>query len=446
MLIKNGQVALPGLDEPKIIDVKIEGGKIADIGENLSGDSDIIDASGMYVLPGGIDPHTHFDDPGYTQREDFYHGSCAAASGGITTIIDMPCTSIPPVTDIENLRKKLSAVERKSVIDFGFFGGVSALSLQQNFFENFKKLANYVFGIKTYFISGMDTFPRLNHYQFKKVLEAAKILKIPVLLHAEDFDYVSSATQEMMKRGDSPRDYYLSRPEIAEILAVQNAVEIARLVGADLHIVHITTGKAVEIVKSGPATCETAPHYLAFTLDDFEKIGSPLKVTPPVKTADNREKLWKLLAQGKIDFVASDHAPAPEEEKFSGSIWTDYSGIPGTATLLPFLFSEGLFKKRISFKKLVQIVSENAAKRYGFFGRKGSIEIGKDADLTIIDPEAHWTVKGEKLLSKGKITPFEGMTFSGKIVKTIVRGKVVYDSSAGIVADAGYGKFLSPSN
>ena len=289
----------------------------------------------------------------------------------------------------------------------------------------------------------MDTFSRLNHYQFKRVLEAAKNFGIPVLLHAEDFDYIEYATQITKQAGNSPLDYYNSRPEIAEIIAVRDAVEIAESTGADLHIVHISTARAAEIVGESPATCETAPHYLAFTLDDFEKIGSPLKTTPVVKSAGNSEKLWEMLADGTIDFVASDHAPCSQSEKNTGSIWTDYSGIPGTGTLLPFMFSEGFLKGKISLRRFVEVVSENAAKRYGIFDRKGSIEIGKDADFAIIDPNTEWKVKGKEFLSKGKITPFEGMTFSGKIVKTIVRGKVVYDASRGILADAGYGKLIT---
>jgi dihydroorotase-like cyclic amidohydrolase len=276
------------------------------------------------------------------------------------------------------------------------------------------------------------------------MLEIAKELGRPVLLHAEDYDFVTAATEAYVAEGDSPLHYYRSRPETAEMLAVLSAVTLAEETGADLHIVHIGTATAAEVLSQCGATGETGPHYLAFTLDDFSRIGAPLKVTPPVKQAENRDRLWELLADGTIDFVASDHAPCLAQDKATGSIWTDYSGIPGTGTLLPYMFSEGYLRGRLSLKRLLEVVSENAAKRYGIDDRKGSIEVGKDADLVLLDPEQEWVVKGEAFLSKGKVTPFEGMVLKGRIARTILRGQVVYNSREGIVAPAGCGKWLCP--
>jgi len=444
MIIKNGKAALPGQNKLASVAIRIDSvGKIAEIGGNLTGDDDILDAAGLIILPGGIDPHVHFDDPGYTHREDFEHGTCAAASGGITTVIDMPCTSIPPIINIDNLMQKLDAIKSKAVIDYGFFGGVSAQSFEKGFPENMMLLSEFVLGYKTYFISGMAEFGQLDYFHFQMALEIADALEMPVLLHAEDYGTVTDATETAKHNGNSPMDYYRSRPEIAETIAVEKAIGIAKNIGADLHIVHIATAEAAAMIAGTDITGETAPHYLEFNKDDFQRIGSSLKTTPPVKSPGNREKLWQMLADGAIDFVASDHAPCPESEKNTGSIWTDYAGIPGTGTLLPYMFSEGYMKGRISLKRLVEITSSAAASRYGIDDRKGSIAVGKDADFAIIDPNATWTIKGAKFLSKGKITPFEGMEFKGKIVKTIVRGNVVYDSKMGILANAGYGQFLS---
>ncbi|MFH2026192.1 MAG: amidohydrolase family protein, partial [bacterium] len=141
--------------------------------------------------------------------------------------------------------------------------------------------------------------------------------------------------------------------------------------------------------------------------------------------------------------VASDHAPVPASQKDTGSAWDDYSGIPGTGTLLPYMYSEGFVKRKINLNRFLQIISENAARRYGLFDRKGSIEIGKDADLVLVDPNANWTVKGQDFFSKGKITPFEGMTFQGRIIKTVVRGEVVYDYQRGMCVKPGFGRFLT---
>jgi allantoinase len=444
MIIQNGRVALDGRDRFANVDVQIAEEHIVEIGEHLSGDSEVLDARGLLVLPGGIDPHVHLDDPGYTDREDFGSGSCAAAAGGITTVIDMPCTSVPPVTSRRNLHQKLEAIRQKAVVDYALYGGVSAQSLQGGGLSSMEELAGDVVGFKTYFVSGMDTFQRLDHYHFRRVLEQARKIGRPVLLHAEDYDYVQAATQASMTEGDTPADYYRSRPETAEVLAVLAAVELAEETGADLHIVHIGTAAAAQILARSRTTGETAPHYLQFSLDDFWRIGSPLKVTPPVKSGENRERLWALLADGTIDFVASDHAPCRADEKKTGSIWTDYSGIPGCGTLLPYVFSEGYVKGRIGLRRLLEVTAENAARRYGIFDRKGSIAVGKDADLLLIDPEQKWTVCGAAFYSKGKITPFEGMTFHGRVVKTMLRGKTIYDAQKGILVSGGYGRMLRP--
>jgi len=438
-IIKGGKVALHERDDFEELDIAFEGGRIVELGTGLKGDA-IIDLRGFLILPGGIDPHVHFDDPGFTDREDFYSGTSAAASGGITTVIDMPCTSIPPVTNIENYRAKLKAIRQKAIIDYGIFGGVCSQMFDGGFAGQMESLTDVVLGFKTYFLSGMDSFGRLDHFQFERVLEVAKKLDLPVLLHAEDPDYVISATDYWRKRGSTPTNYYKSRPEIAENIAVCAATAVASCVDADLHIVHLSSGDSAAFIDDGRISAETAPHYLAFDLADFERIGSPLKVNPPIKSAVNRKALWESIANGRISFVASDHAPCGLAEKNTGSIWTDYSGIPGTGTLLPFMFSEGFSKGRISLSRLTSATSLNAAKRYKIDHRKGSIRIGKDADFTIIDPSAKWVIEGNKFLSKGKITPFEGMRFEGRVVKTMVRGELVYDYETGVTIRPGYGQ------
>jgi dihydroorotase-like cyclic amidohydrolase len=226
-------------------------------------------------------------------------------------------------------------------------------------------------------------------------------------------------------------------------LAVLNAVEMAKETGADLHLVHISTARSVEIIEASAVTCETGPHYLQFDLDDFIRIGSALKTTPPVKPPGNSERLWQSLAAGQIDFVASDHAPCPDSGKETGSIWSDYAGIPGSGTLLPYLFSEGYIQGRLSLRRLVEVTSESAARRYGLYPQKGAIKSDTDADLVLIDPNRTWTVEGEKFFSKGHITPFEGMVLQGRVVRTIVRGRTVYEVDHGIRVEGGYGRFLT---
>ena len=444
MIIKNCEIALPQGDELISLDIAIDQGKLVYIGENLQGD-DIFDASGLQVFPGAIDPHVHFDEPGFTNREDFYHGTACAASGGVTTIIDMPCTSIPPVTNLKNLKTKRDIVSKKAVVDFGFYGGVSRQVMEQDHRKNMAELAEHVMGFKTYFISGMESFGAVNDEQFKTILREAKELGSPVLLHAEDPEIVNTLTKEEKAKGKDWINFYRSRPESAEISAVKKAIAAARETGAELHIVHIGSGEAALLIaKEKHVSGETAPHYLEFNNEDLERIGAALKTVPVVKSKGNAEILWQALMNGGLDFIASDHAPAPKEQKNTGSAWTDYSGIPGSGTIFPYVYSEGLMKRKMPLSRFLEIISENAARRYGIFDRKGSIEIGKDADLVFVDPTLSWNVEGEKLLSKGKTTPFEGWQFNGRVVKTMVRGEFVYDHKAGITATPGYGQFIKP--
>lgn len=444
MIIKNAQIALPGRNDFVPLDIEIQDGKILRTGKNLPG-SDILDADGLQVFPGAVDAHVHFNEPGYTDREDFCHGSAAAASGGVSTVIDMSCTSIPPVTDKKSLDSKLAIVKKRSLVDFGFFGGVSGKSFFADWKNNMKDMAADVMGFKTYFLSGMERFPQLSPLQFQQVLQVAQSLGRPLLLHAEDPHLVEKYTKREQAKGDSWRHYYRSRRENAELRAVIKAIRAARRYNADMHIVHVGTGRAAKMIgRSALVSGETAPHYLAFDIRDLERIGAALKTNPVVKRPRNKEILWNCLLKGDLDFVASDHAPAPEAQKNTGSVWTDYAGIPGSGTMFPFLYSEGLVRRHMPLSRFVQITAENAAKRYGFFDRKGSIEIGKDADLVLVDPSAETEIKGKDFLSKGKITPFEGQVFHGRVQKTIVRGNIIYDADKGILADPGYGRFIRP--
>jgi len=473
VIIKGGNVALPGNTEFVRKDLHIKNGKIAKIkspsqnGAYRQGE-EFIDAADCWVLPGGIDPHVHFFDPGYTHKEDFTHGTAAAASGGITTVIDMPCTSVPPVSSAENLDIKLKAIENKAVTDFGFFGGISRQVFEAHGTSLLESLKGKVLGIKCYFVSGMENiWGALDHFRFSKVMEAALDIGVPVLLHAEDASYVLPATDAAHVKGNNPQEWYESRPEIAEAIAVENAVRIAEKTGGNLHIVHIGTAEAAAVLQarwrdpseavyqSGKSTQnsqeaiitgETCPHYLAFTLDDFISQGPVLKVAPPVKSKGNNKELWNYLANGTLSFIASDHAPGSPKEKSGSNIWDNSCGIAGTATLVPYAFSEGYLSGKITLPRFLQITSEAAAKRYQLWDRKGSIEQGKDADFVIIDMKRHWTVKGNAFLSKSNLTPFEKQTFHGLIKRTIVRGRTVYNcDKGGIVVPKGWGQFLLPS-
>lgn len=450
MVIKNGLVALSGENEFLPRDIRVTDGKIEEIGSDLSGEP-VVDASQHWIIPGGVDPHVHFYDPGYTQREDFAQGTAAAAAGGVTTIVDMPCTSLPQVTNRTNLEIKLSIVQPKAVIDFGFHGGVSRQLFDNGYREAMAEIADTVMAFKTYAISGMESvWGALDHYRFAKVLERARELDSMVLLHAEDAEYVNNATRYYEQAGSSPRQWHDARPELAEILAVMSAKRICEEVGGNLHVVHIGVGEVAELLIGEPRngaifTGETCPQYLAFSLKDFEELGAVLKIAPPIKHAEHPPRLWELLADGTLEYIASDHAPGTAEEKAPGSIWNQHAGIAGVGTILPYTFSEGYLEGRLSLSRYLEVMSEKAAKRFRIFDRKGSIEVGKDADLVLLSREEEWTVRAREFLSKGKLSPFEGWKFKGKVKRTFVRGREVYRDGEGIVSEGGWGQLLTPN-
>jgi len=440
MIIRNGFIALPGEDKLIKMSIIVRDGKIVEIGDMPAIDKEIIEAEGFYVLPGVVDAHVHFNTPGFEIREDFYHGSCFAASGGITTVIDMPCTSLPPVTTLSNLKIKLSVVKKQSVVDYAFYGGVNGNDLG-NFRSKMRELAPYVAGFKCYLKSEMESFGSVSYEQLTEILKMSREVGLPVLLHAKDKALIDKAEARERKRGASAANYYRSRPGLAEIIAVRKTAKLAQKTGADLHIVHISTSDGAMAAKRNGATVETCPHYLVFSLVDFGKQGSILKVAPSLKLG-KREKLWKLVRKDVISFITSDHAASRLQDKNTGSIWTDYGGITGSGMLLLYMYSEGYKKKRIGLRKLVELLCEKPAERFGLSDRKGKIAVGMDADFVIIDPSGEMKVRGADFLSKGKISPFEGKIFEGKILKTIRQGEIIYDSEQGITAKAGSGEFL----
>ncbi len=470
MIIRNVAAALPGERDFRRVDISIKNGKIETIHEAGSAGltdahEETLDAQGLMAFPGAIDPHVHFDEPGFTHREDFLHGSAEAARGGVTTVIDMPCTSMPPITSAKALDEKLAIVQERALIDFAFYGGINGSMKPEDIPGIVQELAPRVVGFKSYFISGMNSFPAVDELQFASAAKACATVGRPLLLHAEDPDVIAESEKDLaaMRGSHRPtwRDYYASRPKDAEIAAVIKALKLAGQYAKYLHIVHIGTSKAAIVAANKGATCETCAHYLAFDEDDFTRFGAALKTAPPVKSPEQKALLWHQLAQGQINFVTSDHAGAPDYEKFTDNPLTAYGGIPGSGTFFPYLLSEGLFAKRLTLERFLEVTSGGAARRYGLWQGKGSLIPNKDADFVLVDPKRTTCLTPETMFSKSSITPFAGMRLAGHIEGTFVRGSCVYASvrlaaalrttckgamsnAAGTICSSpGYGKFLT---
>ncbi len=407
----------------------------------------IIDIEGKVLVPGCIDAHVHFNDPGFTNHDDFYLGTKSAAYGGITTVIDMPCTSIPAVTNIPNLQQKLSVIESKALIDFALWGGIR----QNDFPIKFHKIEELwnkgIVGFKLYTISGMESYKAVSYQEIEEMFRLFDGTKLLFAFHAEDSTIIENLEKSFTKEDLYKIETYVkSRPILSEVKAVTEITK--RIKNNKVHFVHISSKKTGEIIlsqiKDGKdISWETCPHYLQFTADDFTHLRGKLKTAPPVKFQEDKKFLRSSLIKQKIDFITTDHAGSDfETEKRMSDFSQVYNGIPGTQFMIPYLFTEFYNTGKMSLSDLIKVTSENAAKRYGFFPQKGSLGIGTDADFTIIDTKKPFIVDETELQCKGKYSPFHGMLFSASISKTIVRGEIVFDVNKGILVRKGFGQWI----
>jgi len=434
-LLKNIFVPINGAFEKKDI---LFDEKLLEISGNIQEKDGYIThyCDGLYAMPGYIDSHVHFNTPGFEHHETFEKGTRGAIKGGVTTIIDMPCTSLPPVVSLENLNNKLEAVKGQAYCDFAFHGGIEAGVFNEEK-DDIEKILIQLKGagvraIKVYTVSGMDTFRELSNNQLYHVFSLAAGLGIPVVVHAEDASMVRERERRMKGSGRiDVASYAYSRSEEAELIAVNTCGLLAKLTGARVHIAHVSCQKSVELVnmwrhQGASISCETCPHYMAFDINSLERMGGILKTAPVVKTEQDAEALWKYFADGDISFITTDHAPCdPEKEKNTGSIWTDYSGIPGVQTVYSYILSEGLLKKKITLSTITESIKKCA--ELFSLKDKGEIKVGKDADITIWDFKKTHKVAAGEFESVGKYSPFDGWTFSCLLSKVFLRGELTLE-------------------
>jgi len=445
-IVKNNQL--------ETVTIYIEKEKIKDIvfqEEILLPAEREIDVKGNVVFPGFIDSHVHFDDPGFTDREDFETGTRSAAAGGVTTIIDMPCTSIPPVIDGKNFDYKLEIVKPKAYVDFAFWGGVTPGQIESgDYKKTLKELKDRsITGVKFYTISGMELYPRMSVSEMDKAFRVLKELNLVCAIHAEDYHLVDYYSRLMQESGRTdPESWCEGRTYEAEPAAIWSVVGITEKVRNKLHIVHLSTKEGLNIIRRVKSygidvSSETCPQYLIFTEKDLNKMGAILKTSPPLRTEVDREALWEGLKDNSINFICTDHAAGKfPEEKSDLNIWKNYAGIPGTQLLVPLIFHYGYHKNKLNLTEIQKLLSENTAKRFGLYPQKGTIQVGSDADFSVVDPDKEWTVEPLILESKGKYSPFAGNKLRGKIYMTIVRGEIVYREDKGVVGKGGFGQFI----
>jgi allantoinase len=401
-------------------DLGVVDGKFAEIAPNLRGSArEEIDATKMSIFPGVIDSHVHFNEPGRTEWEGFETGSRAAAAGGTTTVFDMPLNAHPPTIDGPSFDLKRAAAEKNSLVDFGLWGGLVPGNLDQ--LQTLRDRG--VVGLKAFTCnSGMEDFPHVTMSILREGMKRAADLNLLVAVHAESQEMTQRLTQEKLAAGKtSVRDFLESRPIEAELEAIKRALDLASETGCRLHIVHVSCGRGVGLVaearkKNVDVTCETCPHYLLLTDTDMEKIGAVAKCAPPLRSSDGQRELWNMI--GDITTVGSDHSPCPPAMKQRENFFEVWGGISGVQHLLSLLV------EKLPHEQLIRLTSENVAQRFGI-AQKGGIAIGKDADLSIVDPANVDVITRESLHYRHKQSPYVGRK-APRIVRTILRGQTIY--------------------
>jgi allantoinase len=454
LILKNAKI--PQGDRQVETNILVDDGKIVGFTNaiNFLHADEIIDIKGKLIVPGCIDPHTHFMDPGFTHRETFATGSRSAAAGGLTTIIDMPCCSKPSVRDGESFFKKLNPIKEKAYIDFCFWGGMTGEDAREGWIDNiYPQIDQGVVAFKVYMTPSVPTFPKVSDGEMLEIFKNIAPTGLPIGVHAENYDICTFNTEKLQKEGrlDGPA-WAEARSSLAEKVAIDLILSYAEATGARVHVVHMSTKEGVELVKRAKkrgikVTAETCPHYLMLNAQDaMTERGTFAKIAPPLRGKEDNVAHWQALADGTIDFVGTDHAPyeiPTEKDAPDSDIWNSFPGIPGVETMVPILVSEGLNKGRLSLSRFVEVTSKNAAIHYGIYPKKGAMEIGSDADFTVIDLEKEYVIDEKKTESMAKYNPLHGLELKGKPVQTIVRGNVVYDDeNGGIVGESGYGQYV----
>jgi dihydroorotase len=407
MLLRNATLA-----DGRVRDVRVDGERIAAVEETIDGrdGEETIDAAGKRLLPGMIDAHVHFRQPGFAHKETWWTGTRSAAAGGVTTVVDQPNTDPPTVTGDAVDRK--AALAADALVDYGINGGVTADWEPDSLFDR------PLFALGEVFLADSTGDMGIDADRFETAVERADEEGVTVTVHAEDADRFDASARD---RDDADAWSAYRTPE-AEVAAVERACEVAERVGTRVHIAHTSTPGGIDAASEAELTCEVTPHHLLLSRDHLEDLGTFGRMNPPLRSEDRRAAVYDRVADGTVDLIATDHAPHTREEK-DASIREAPSGVPGVETALPLVLAEVL-DGELTYERVRDLTARNPAQVFDL-PRKGAVEPGRDADLVLVDPEETREIRGEDRHSKCGWTPFEGWT--GVFPElTMVRGTVVY--------------------
>ncbi|TML88502.1 MAG: allantoinase [Actinobacteria bacterium] len=445
-VIANGTVAAPyGVFRAHVV---IEGERVVALADDdgaLTGADEVVDADGLHVLPGAVDPHVHYEDLGHAEREDYATGTMAAAAGGITTIVEHPLTIPLPIT-AQAFAEKRDRVRELAVVDFGLWGALTRPSLPEIPGE-WREGAR---GFKAFMPFSEPEYPNVDDAELLAGMEIVAGLDGLVLVHAEN-DAMMRANHARLQ-ADGRRDplaHHEGRPPLVEEEAVHRAIFLAQQAGVRLQVVHVSSPVSAELVAGAKAraqrvTMEVCSHHLLLDLDDLVRLGPYGRCAPALRDRALVERLWDHVLSGNADCLISDHAPYTREEKEPG--WEDIFaaplGLQNIQETVPAVLSEALHVRGMPLDAFVRFASTNAARIVGLFPRKGTILPGSDADIVLWDLDAEWTVdSASQQFSKNPWSPFDGRTVRGRVVRTLVRGETVYVDGE-IRVEPGHGRFL----
>lgn len=407
--------------------------------------SDAEDVGNAIIMPGAIDAHVHVNEPGRTEWEGFDSATKAAAAGGITTIVDMPLNASPVTTTLAAMQEKLAAATNKLHVNVGLYGGLIPSNI--NDLEDLIKAG--VLGIKCFLVhSGIDEFPNVGAVEMEQALPILAKYKIPLLAHCEIDE--TKANSDLASNPTSYKSYLASRPKAWENEAVELMIDLCSNYKTPVHIVHVSSAEALPAIAKAksnglPLTAETCPHYLLFEAETIPDANTLYKCAPPIREKANNNLLKKALADGTLNFIATDHSPAPPaiKEIESGNYAKAWGGIAG----LQFLVSASwtALKDDLSIEKFIPLVTEQPAKFLNIANRKGKIAVGFDADLVVWQPETSFEVTTASVLHKHQLSPYFDKRLFGKINQTIVNGKTVFKNDKIIAKNAGTIVYLANS-
>ena len=425
----------------QLIDLAIQGEKISALGATgtLGSAKKIYDVTGKYIIPGAIDVHVHFREPGYSYKEDWHTGTQAAAMGGVTTIFEMPNTSPPTRSTVELSEKK--ALAKKACVDFGIYG----LLGEDNLDELDGLISEGANAFKCFMGNTFGNLPSPSTGAMLEGFEKIAQTGLRISLHAETASIMALRQKKLEEAGkNAPLHHLDARPEIVAIEAVSRAAVLAEWTGARIHVLHISSAGELRPlneakVRGVDITGETCPCYLYLDTSDYKRLGSIIRVNPPVRTKGDSEEIWKALNNGTIDMISTDHAPHTAAEKMKRNIWEADCGFPGVETQMPLMLT-AVNNGKISLEHYVKVSSENPARAFGLWPQKGIISVGAHADITVVDMQKKEIIKAANLHSRGKITPFENFETTGAPIHTVVRGRFVQRDRQICKNSKGHGK------